>query len=221
MLWPIPYQEWHLLTWPSSVFLKIGIVKAQNSPTTNLKGYQLFGFSQFFHHTLFDYWASFYCKNKYLDALDAETTLFVWKSYTHACCNHIRACRNHTRECHKLTHTCQNNTLRVEITLVRVEITVVSVEITILRVKVTIRVKITLCVYKSHSWVSLLHSWVSDLHAYLSKLLLCEWKPYSACKITLIRVKIPLLVQINLARVEIALVRDQILACRKHTPCKN
>jgi hypothetical protein len=37
---------------------------------------------------------------------------------------------------------------------VRVEIAVVSVGITFVRVKITMRVKITFCVYKSHSLVS-------------------------------------------------------------------
>jgi hypothetical protein len=45
----------------------------------------------------------------------------------------------------------KNHTLRVEITLVRFEITVVRSVITFVRVKITMHVKVTLCVYKSHS----------------------------------------------------------------------
>jgi hypothetical protein len=55
----------------------------------------------------------------------------------------------------------------------RVEITVVSVVITFVSVKIRMHVKITLWLYKSHSWVSYL------------KLLSCEWKSHFACKITL------------------------------------
>jgi hypothetical protein len=59
-----------------------------------------------------------------------KITLSVWKSYS--------ACRNQSFVC--------------------VEINLVRVEITIERVKITMRVEITLCVYKSHSYVSLSHS---------------------------------------------------------------
>jgi hypothetical protein len=93
----------------------------------------------------------------------------LWMTNTRTHSNVLKshsACRNHT--------------------LVRVEITVVSVVNTFVRVKITMRVEITLCVYKSHSCVSLSHSWVSYSNAYLSKLLSFEWKPHSACKITIL-----------------------------------
>jgi hypothetical protein len=56
-----------------------------------------------------------------------------------------------TRECHNHPHSCQNHTMRVEITIVRVKITVVSVVIIFVPDKIRMRVKITLCLYKSHS----------------------------------------------------------------------
>jgi hypothetical protein len=115
----------------------------------------------------------------------SRSILWVFKLHS-AYCNHIRACRNHTRECHNHTHTCQNHTLRVEITLVRVEITVVSVVITFVRVKITIRVEITLCVYKSHSFMSRYHTRGCHIHIIrVSKFLSCEWKPHSVCIIKL------------------------------------
>jgi hypothetical protein len=148
-----------------------------------------------------------------------EITLCVWKSYytcinqscacwnhTCACANHIRACRNHTLECHIHTHTCQTHTLRVEITLMRVGITVVSVVITFVRVKITMRVKITLCVKESHSWV----------HAFLSKLLSCASKPQYACKITLSVWK-----SYSECRNQSCACLNHIRACRHHTLCRN
>jgi hypothetical protein len=135
----------------------------------------------------------------------------VWKLHS-ACLNHSlhmksrSACINHTRTCRNHTHMWQNHTLRVKITLVRVETTVVWVLSSHSCMSETHYVwklhsacryhtlRIALCWYKSHSWVSY-------SHAYVPKVLSCVWKPHSACKNRTLRV------EISRMRDEIALVR--------------
>jgi hypothetical protein len=73
-----------------------------------------------------------------------------------------------------------------------------SLVITFVHVKTTMRVKITICVYKSRSWVSYSHAYVSKLHS-------CEWKLKSACKITVCVWK------------SYPACRNQFCACWNHT----
>jgi hypothetical protein len=89
---------------------------------------------------------------------------------THACLNQTRACRNHT-------HTCQNPTLRIEFTIVRVESTDKSAAITF------VRVKITLCIWKSHS-ACINHTRACCIHTFCSKITLKIEHHTCVCRIS-------------------------------------
>jgi hypothetical protein len=121
-------------------------------------------------------------------------------NYSCECRSYICACQNHT-ECGNYTlrveitlciwkshSTYINHTMHVEITLFRVEITVVSVEITFLRVKISLRVathsecvKISLCVWKSHS-ACINHSRACWNHTLRLEIILCMWTSQYACE---------------------------------------
>jgi hypothetical protein len=62
------FKNWHIKSFSQKKNLTFFIL-VKKSPT-KVHGYQLFGFSRFLYHTLFDYSASFNRKRKCLGALE-------------------------------------------------------------------------------------------------------------------------------------------------------